>query len=220
MVEEPANAEDVYTRIKKDIFHAFHMIPISVNHGHRPGFLRSLHDHIMRWDPLVKNSVNTVCQQVYNVSFDEMLIRNPRYIAARTPRYVPPPSVLVPAIEHIFNMFGNAKDASTGAPLFTKQAWKKAGAVLELARQGYLSDLDGVVLYERAGVDKDGLQLWKCLRGTNKVEGGPHGDIYRKFGAIHGGYILFIHSQYTWLKILNSWSTFNCKFIDRSSYLV
>lgn len=60
-------------------------------------------------------------------------------------------------------MFGNAEDASTGAHLFTKQAWKKAGAVLELACQGYLSDLDGVVLYERAGVDKDGLQLWKCL---------------------------------------------------------
>ena len=33
MVEEPANAEDDYTRIKKDIFHAFHMIPISINHG-------------------------------------------------------------------------------------------------------------------------------------------------------------------------------------------
>ena len=26
----------------------------------------------------------------------------------------------------------------------------------------------------------------KCVRGTNKVEGGPHGDIYRKFGALHG----------------------------------
>ena len=175
--------------------------------------------HAKQW-PTPTSSVNTVCQQVYNISFDEMLIHNPRYIAACTPHYVPPPSVLVPAIEHIFNMFGNAKDASTGAPLFTKHAWQKAGAVLELARQGYLSDLDGVVLYEQAGVDKDGLLLWKCLQGTNKVEGGPHGDIYCKFGAIHGGYISFIHSQYTWLKNLNSWSTFNCKFIDRSSYLV
>jgi hypothetical protein len=118
-----------------------------------------------------------------------MLIHNPKYIAACTPHYVPPPSVLVPPIEHIFNMFGNAKDASMGAPLFTKQAWQRAGAVLELAHQGYLSDLDGVVLYEQAGVDKDGLQLWKCLRGTNKVEGGPRGDMYCKFGAVHGGYI-------------------------------
>jgi hypothetical protein len=30
------------------------------------------------------------------------------------------------------------------------------------------------------------LQLWKCTGGTNKVEGGPHSDIYPKFGALHG----------------------------------
>ena len=39
------------------------------------------------------------------------------------------------------------------------------------------------MLYEHVGIDKHGLQLWKCLHGTDKVEGGPHGDIYRKFGA-------------------------------------
>ena len=26
----------------------------------------------------------------------------------------------------------------------------------------------------------------KRLRGTNNVKGGPHGDSYRKFGALHG----------------------------------
>jgi len=38
-------------------------------------------------------------------------------------------------------MFGNALDAKTGQPLFSKQAWDKANSVLELAHQGYLSDL-------------------------------------------------------------------------------
>ena len=115
-----------------------------------------------------------------------MLVRNPRFIAERTPRYVPPPSVLVPALTHVFKTFGDAIDVKSGAPLFSSEARKKANAVLELARQGYLSDVEGVALYERAGVDKYGLQKWKCLRGTNNVEGGPHGDIYRKFGALHG----------------------------------
>lgn len=41
-----------------------------------------------------------------------------------------------------------------------------------------------VALYEMAGVDKYGVQKWKCLCGTIDVEGGPHGDIYRKFGAL------------------------------------
>lgn len=116
-----------------------------------------------------------------------MLIRNPRFIAVRTPRFVPPPSVLVPALQHVFDTFGDALDAKTGIPLFNKEAKKKADAVVELARQGYLSDVDGIAMYESAGMDKYGLQKWKCLRGTNNVEGGPHGDIYRKFGALNAG---------------------------------
>ncbi|KAK7025723.1 hypothetical protein R3P38DRAFT_2778525 [Favolaschia claudopus] len=35
----------------------------------------------------------------------------------------------------------------------------------------------GVVLYEKVGVDKHGLELFSCRRGTNKLEGGPHSDI-------------------------------------------
>lgn len=186
LVNSPPDETNIYTFIKKDIFHAFHMIPTSLSHGARPGFLRALRDHIMRWDPNCRLVVDQACHAFFNLTFEQMLARNPRFISERTPRYVPPPSVLVPAISHIFTIFGNALDAKTGAPLFTKQAWEKANAVLELARQGYLSDNPGVVLYEKAGLDKYGLQKWKCLRGTNNVEGGPHGDIYRKFGALNG----------------------------------
>ena len=34
------------------------------------------------------------------------------------PWHVPPSSVLVPAIQHVYNMFGNALDAKTGQPFF------------------------------------------------------------------------------------------------------
>ena len=186
LVNSPPDEANIYTFIKKDIFHAFNMIPTSLSHGARPGFLRALRDHIMRWDPDCRAVVDQTCRTVFNLTFDQMLARNPRFIAERTPRYIPPPSVLVPAISHVFTIFGNALDAKTNAPLFTKQAWEKAKAVLELARQGYLSDNPGIVLYEKAGLDKYGLQKQKCLRGTNNVEGGPHGDIYRKFGALNG----------------------------------
>ena len=221
MIDSPARAGDEYTRIKKDIFHAFQMIPLPINHGHRSGFLSSLRDHLMRWDPAIRAIVDKTCQKVYNISFDEMLLRNPRYIKARTPRYVPVPSVLVPAIEHVYNMYRNALDAKTNTPLFSKQAWQKANAVLELARQGYLSDLEGVVLYERAGIDKHGLQLWKCLRGTNKVEGGPHGDIYRKFGALHGkSYCHYMPSCSFFKNIFYSWASSYYELSDRPLYLV
>ena len=93
-----------------------------------------------------------------------MLLRNPRFIAKRTPRYVPPPSILVPAIEHVYDMFRNTVDLKTGVPIFTAQFQAKADAVL---------------------------QMWRCICGTNKVEGGPHSDIYWKFGALHG-YVLLL----------------------------
>ncbi|KAJ7832359.1 hypothetical protein B0H13DRAFT_2370979 [Mycena leptocephala] len=92
---------------------------------------------------------------------------------------------LVPAIQHVYNVFGNARDAESGQPLFNKTAWQKTNAVLELAREGYPSGPVGVMLYEKAGVDEHGLEKFNCRRGTNKVEGGPHGDIHRKFGALH-----------------------------------
>lgn len=158
IIESPPDTNIEYTRIKKDIFHAFHMIPTPINHGLRPAFLRALRDHMLRWDPIVRKSVDSVCQQVFKLTFDDMLIRNPRFIAARTPRFVPPPSVLVPALQHVFDTFGDALDAKTGAPLFNKEAKKKADAVVELARQGYLSDVDGIAMYKSAGMDKYGLQ--------------------------------------------------------------
>ncbi|KAF7340497.1 3'-5' exonuclease domain-containing protein [Mycena sanguinolenta] len=170
------------------------MIPLSSTHGLRAVFLRTLRDHMMRWDPVIRARVDEVCRRVFKMGFDAMLLRHPRWIKTRTPRYVPAPSVLVPAIQHVYNVFGNARDAESGLPLFNKAGWQKANAVLELAREGYLSDPIGVVLYEKAGVDEHGLTLFNCTRGTNKLEGGPHGDIYRKFGALHAAPRLTVNS--------------------------
>ena len=186
IIESPLDVGHEYTPVKKDIFHAFHMIPMAVNHGAQPLFLRAMHDHLMRWDPAIRATVDETCHRVFKLSFDQMLLRNPHFIAERTPHHVPAPSILVPALRLVFDTFGNALDVKTNLPLFNAEAHCKANAVLELARQGYLSDIEGVSLYERAGIDKYGLQKWKCLRGTNNVEGGPHGDIYWKFGALHG----------------------------------
>ena len=69
----------------------------------------------------------------------------------------------------------------------------KAFAVLDLAHEGYLSDNKDIMLYEKAGIDQFGLQKWRCLRGSNKVIEGPHGDIYHKFGALHSEQHLYPH---------------------------
>lgn len=132
--------------------------------------------------------VDKTCRKIFNLTFEHMLDQNPWFILERTPQHVPAPSILVPALEHIFKIFGKAIDAKTNMPLFNEQAWLKANAVVDLACQGYLSDIDGVSLYERGGIDKYGLQKWKCMQGTNNVEGGPHADIYCKFGALNDSF--------------------------------
>ncbi|KAJ3508637.1 hypothetical protein NMY22_g16549 [Coprinellus aureogranulatus] len=187
IVAAPPDANSVFTRIKKDPFHGFHGLPLSKTHGATVPFIRTLRDHLLRWDPEARKQVDEVCRRVFKSSFDAMLLRNPRWVAERVPRYIPPPSVLVAAIEHVYSVFANARDGKTNEVLFTPAVWDKAKALLELARQGYYSDLPDVPLYEKAGVDQYGLQKWRCLRGTNNVEGGPHGDIYRKFGALNAG---------------------------------
>ncbi|KAJ7930158.1 hypothetical protein B0H13DRAFT_1858986 [Mycena leptocephala] len=191
--ESASSPEPELTRIKKDIFHAFHMLALN-DHGLRAQFCTALRDHLMRWDPVSRKAVDEVCRKYFGISFDVMLSRNPAYIKRRTPRYVPPPRIIVPAIEHIFNSYEHAIDARTGRPLFSDKTWQKANAVLDLARQGYLSDIQGVPLYEKAGVDQHGLQKLTCNRGTKKAEGGPHGDIYRKWGALHAGPRLTVNS--------------------------
>ncbi|KAJ6558917.1 hypothetical protein B0H10DRAFT_1967203 [Mycena sp. CBHHK59/15] len=165
ILDSPKEAQECYTRIKKNIFHAFHMIPLSSSHGLRAVFLRTLRDHMMRWDPAIWAQVDAKCRKVFKIGFDVMLLRNPRRIKRHTPCYVPPPSVLVPAIQHIFNVFGNAHDAELG-----------------------------VTVYDKVGVDKYGLNLYDSRRGTNDLEGGLHSDIYRKFGALHTAPRLTVNS--------------------------
>jgi hypothetical protein len=158
IINSPPDKDTEYTHVKKDIFHAFHMLPIPINHGARPAFLRALRDHILHWDPDSRNAVDKVCRKEFNLTFDQMLARNPQFIAKRTPRHVPPPSVLVPAIEYVL-CIQHAVDTKTGTRLFTPAFTRKAEAVHELARQGYMSNMTDVPMYEQAGVDKYGLQI-------------------------------------------------------------
>lgn len=113
-------------------------------------------------------------------------IKNPKWIARRCARYVPRPELLVPAIDLVYATCENATDVKTGLPLFSTKGWEKATASLLLAKEGFLSDLEGVPLYEEAGRDKYGLRRYWCTRGTGPLEEGPHGDIYSHFGALNG----------------------------------
>jgi hypothetical protein len=64
-VESPADATNIYTFIKKDLFHAFYMILTSLGHGACPAYLHALRDHIMHWDPEYRGAADQTCHETH-----------------------------------------------------------------------------------------------------------------------------------------------------------
>jgi hypothetical protein len=67
---------------------------------------------------------------------------------------------------------------------FSSQAWEMVQRLLDLALHGLLSDPPGISLYFLMGHDRDGLPLYRTIRGTSSTEGGVHMAIRRVFGSL------------------------------------
>lgn len=111
-----------------------------------------------------------------------------QFFQARVPRRVPGPWELYWRLRAVYVAFGDVVDEDSGKPLFNDKAWKKANAVLMEVLLGYLSDLPGYSLYtvelgEDGAPKKDrmGCRLYRCRRGTNRVE-----CYHRRLNAIFG----------------------------------
>lgn len=85
---------------------------------------------------------------------------------------VPPPTVLRLRIEKVIDQFKNtAYTHAIHGPALSKATLLQAKNLLkDHVDKGCLSDPPGLSLYVERGKDKDGLKLYKCLRGTNTVE--------------------------------------------------
>lgn len=88
------------------------------------------------------------------------------------------------ALAELFRDWGGLKCSRTGARLFTKATEKKAEGVLETVARGWVSDPPETLLYVIMQVDNEGLPVYRCLRGTNSVEGGVHMVLMQTFGPL------------------------------------
>ena len=91
-------------------------------------------------------------------------------------------------VAKVFHTYGPIVDPDSQKPLINSDNWKTAKNVLELIKNGYLSDPPGVALYTTIGIDKKagGLPIYICAQGTNSTEGGVHAQIHShlpKFGT-------------------------------------
>mmetsp|Transcript_5457 Transcript_5457/g.16252 ORF Transcript_5457/g.16252 Transcript_5457/m.16252 type:complete len:505 (-) Transcript_5457:157-1671(-) len=100
------------------------------------------------------------------------------HFRSRCPRAMLPPSKLYWRVRAVYELFGDRVDSETGRPLFSADAWKKANSVLREIQAGHASDPPGFSFYTQRYdvngvpvVDKHGVPLIDCSRGTNRTEG-------------------------------------------------
>ncbi|KAJ3842724.1 hypothetical protein F5878DRAFT_697092 [Lentinula raphanica] len=120
-------------------------------------------------------------------SYEYMKRAHSSALNRRIRRLIPNRHVLYARVKVLFDSFRNVKcstKAGKGAPFFSDAANEMANRLLETIRLGFLSDPPGISLYYLMGRDRDGLNLYRCIRGTNSIEGGLHMLLRRMFGAL------------------------------------
>ena len=167
----------IRSRVLKDLFHVFNMLRLSTMHALRKEFARALRDVLLVPDQEDRMRISAWgAAQNPPLTFEQLLFTKPAWVLRRCRRIIPPPEELYPLVKKLFYAYGPLKDAKTQLPLFNAQNWKTAKQILELIRQGFVSDAPGIPLYSVLGLDhKSGnLPIYRCSRGTNFTEGGVH----------------------------------------------
>lgn len=180
-VEHPGSwSSTLRSRILKDIFHVFNMLRISTSHGLRKEFARALQDTIFVPDQEDRMQISAWAAMAKPpMTFQQLLTSRPKWLWRHCQWSVPPPDILFPLVKNLFMTYGPLKDAATKLPLFSAANWKVAKQILELIRQGFISDPPAIPLYSIIGLDaKAGdLPIYRCSRGTNFTEGGVHAHL-------------------------------------------
>ncbi|KAG2225277.1 hypothetical protein INT45_001501 [Circinella minor] len=111
--------------------------------------------------------------------------KNKEWVQARIRRVVSPPKKIIDQVYNVIMTFSALKYAATQQSLCTKQSSKEAENFLTLISSGYLSYLAVISLYQVRRKDKHDLNVYRCLRGTNSLEGGVHQNLNRRFDAFN-----------------------------------
>ncbi|CEP08527.1 hypothetical protein, partial, partial [Parasitella parasitica] len=176
----PVPNSTVPTLILKDPFHLMDSISISEKHGAHKVFMSRFSDALFVPSHEDKKKIE-VALKLQKTTFEIVSRENPAWIAKRLRRVIPAAEDLLPVVKKLFKEFEGVECAKTGLPLFDKVCKAQAQKVLDAISKGHVSDPIGVQLYHIRYVDGLGLPVYRCIRGTNSLEGGVHTNIIRKF---------------------------------------
>lgn len=110
------------------------------------------------------------------------------------------PAVMKPSLEKLIVSFSSSAfiDPKSKKPLLSSDAKKEMKALLKHVDQGCLMDDPEISLYFKNGVCKagmyEGLQRYRCIRGTSDVEGAVHSKLIRSLsGFSYGAEFMMAH---------------------------
>jgi hypothetical protein len=175
----------LHSRVLEDIFHVMNRLKLKKTHSLSREFMRRMRDAIFLLDKEDVAAVKKVLESQMKLSWNKALRYKSDWLWKRIRRYVPPPEILTDRLTKLFQTMGVMECSKTNEKLFSRDNWKESENILNSAARGYLSDPPGESLYYKISVDHFGLSLYRCIRGTNSVEGGVHQKIRRWFGAFN-----------------------------------
>ena len=98
-------------------------------------------------------------------------------------RVIPQPGLLQANIEAVMSAFNATAEGMRVSELGDGALPKAISKLMSHVRHGCLSDPPDLELYSKKKVDKYGLQIYRCHRGTNSAESGLHRHLIKKFAS-------------------------------------
>ncbi|KIK54977.1 hypothetical protein GYMLUDRAFT_1021476 [Collybiopsis luxurians FD-317 M1] len=174
------------SRVLDDAFHFMDRLLrcLPTNHPAYNEFAHRFSEAIFLRDASDEAAVQAVIEKKGG-SWNFMKRRHSSAINKRIHRLIPDRDTLNTHVSTCFTSFKDIRWLTKGKsiPFFSDSANEMAERLLETIRRGFLSDPKGLSLYFEMGHDHDGLFLYRCMRGTNSVEGGLHMPLRCFFGA-------------------------------------
>lgn len=193
-----------------DVFHAMDRAKVPMHHDFKSSYFRALRSAVFIMHKGDMDDVKEVIDSKGDTTWNKKLVFSFSYIAQRVRRKVPPPDILHHRLKAVYNFFKDKEDSRTKCPLFNDRARAKFESVLELAKNGFLSDPPGLLMYVpktdingKIMIDKDGLTLYRSLRGTSNLES-LHQYLTTSFGHTTSGpwysdaLLTILRHQYNW----------------------
>lgn len=114
---------------------------------------------------------------------------NRKWHLVRIRRRVPPIAELLQRFQRLKEKWVDNPPEPVGVGQKSKPFWSKAGLAAMCSmeshiKNGCLSDPPGLQLYYEIGPDSDGLMMYRCVRGTNDVEG-HHSHLASRFAKVN-----------------------------------